>query len=53
MRKSENKNYISIPFPTRNRKLKKNNKNIQKIKKCYYGFISSHNRVEKDDKERT
>ena len=52
-RNRENKNYRSVPFPTSNRKFKKTNKKIQKIKKKYhYGFISSHNRVEKDEKER-
>ena len=35
--------------PTRNRKFQKNSK---KIKKYHYGLISSHNRVEKDEKER-
>ena len=36
MRKSENKNYRSVPFrsyPTRNRNFQKNSKKIQKIKK--------------------
>ena len=33
----------------RNWKIKKNSK---KIKKYHYGLISSHNRVEKDEKER-
>ena len=36
MRKSENKNYRSVPFrsyPTRNRKFQNNSKKIQKIKK--------------------
>ena len=54
-RKRENKNYRSVPFrsnPTRNRKFQKNSKKIQKIKKYHYGLISSHNRVEKDEKER-
>ena len=35
-RKSENKNYRSVPFrsyPTRNRKFQKNSRKIQKIKK--------------------
>ena len=53
MRKREIK--IIVPFrsnPTRNRKFQKNRKKIQKIKKYHYGFISSHNRLEKDEKER-
>ena len=29
---------------------KKKKKKIQKIKKYHYGFISSHNRLEKDEK---
>ena len=33
MRKRKNKNYHSVPFPTRNRKFQKNSKKIQKIKK--------------------
>ena len=52
-RKRENKNYRSFrSYPTRNRKLKKNNKKIQKIKKYYYGFISSQSRLEKSKKGR-
>ena len=35
-----------------NRKLKKNSKKIQKIKKYRYEFISNQNRLEKDEKER-
>ena len=44
-----------IPFrsyPTRNRKFQKNNKKLRKAKKYHYGFISSENRLEKDEKER-
>ena len=40
---------IIIPFcsnPTHKRKLQKNSKKIQKIKKYHYGFISSQNRLE-------
>ena len=37
---------------TRNRKLKKNSKNIRKIKKNHYGFISTQNRLEMVEKER-
>ena len=46
-RKREKKNCHSVPFrsyPMRNRKFQKNRKNIQKIKKYLYGFISSQNR---------
>ena len=45
---------IIVPFrsnPTRNRKLKKNSKKIQRFKKYHYGFISSQNRLEKDEKQ--
>ena len=55
MRRSENKNYRSVPFrsyPTRNRNFQKNSKKIQKIKKYNYGFISSQNRLENDEMER-
>ena len=44
---------IIIPFrsnPTRNRKLKKNSKKIQKIKTYRYVFFSSQNTLEKDEK---
>ena len=36
----------------RNRKFQKNNIKIQKIKKYYYEFISSQNRLEKYEKDR-
>ena len=52
LRKRENKNYRFVPFrsnPTRNRN-SKNSKKIQKIEKYHYGFISSHNSLEKDEK---
>ena len=55
MRKRENKNYRSVPFrsyPTQNKKFQKNSKNIQKIRKYHYGFLSSQNRFKKVDKER-
>ena len=45
---------IIVPFrsnPTRNRKLKKNSKKIEKIKRYHYGFVSSPNRLEKAEKE--
>ena len=35
----------------RNRKLQKNSKKIQKIKKYHYGFISSQNRMENTEKD--
>ena len=55
MRKSENKNYRSVPirsYPTRNRNFEKNSKKIQKIKKYHYGFISVQNRLEEGEKNR-
>ena len=55
MRKSENKNYRSVPFrsyPTRNRNFQKTSKKIQKIKKYHYGFISIQNRLEEAEKNR-
>ena len=39
MRKRKNKNYHSVPFPTRNRKFQKNSKKIQEITKYHYGFF--------------
>ena len=53
MGKRENKNYRSVSFrfyTMRNRKCQKNNKKIQKIKKYQYEYISSQNRLEKDEK---
>ena len=53
MRKRENKNYGFVSsYPTRNRKFQNNSKQIQKIKKFLYGFISSQNSMEKAEKER-
>ena len=55
LRKSESKNYRSVPFrsyPKRNRKFQKNSKKIQKINEYHYGFISSQNRLEKAEKMR-
>ena len=49
MGKRENKK-LSFRFVIENSK--KIRKKIQKIKKYHYGLISSHNRVEKDEKER-
>ena len=54
-RKSENKNFHSVPFrfyPTRNRKFQKNSKKIEKTKQYHYGFISSQNWLENAEKER-
>ena len=39
-------------YLTCNRKFQKNSKKIQKVKKYHYGFISSENRLEKEEKER-
>ena len=51
MKNRENKNYRSVPFlPDANIKFQKNSKKIQKIKRNYYGFISSQNWLENDDK---
>ena len=53
MRNRENKNYRSVSFlPVAQQKIPKKRKKIKKIKKYHYGFISSHSRLEKDDKER-
>ena len=51
----ERKKKIIVPSrssPMRHRKIQGNNKKIQKIKKYHFEFISSQNRVEKDEKER-
>ena len=53
--KRENKNCRFVLFrsyPTRNRKFQKNSKKIEKVKKYHYGFISSRNRLEMDEKQR-
>ena len=39
-------------YSTDNRKFQNNSKNIQKIQKYHYGFISSQNMLEKAEKER-
>ena len=53
LRKRENNNYSSVPFqPDQYQKFQKNSKKIQKIKKYHYRFISSHNSLEKDEKQR-
>ena len=52
-RNRKNINYRSVPFrsyKTRNRKFQKNSKKIRKTKQYHYGFISSQNRLEKDEK---
>ena len=49
------KKKIIVPFrsyPTGYKKLQKNNKKIQKIKKYHYGIISGQNMLEKAEKER-
>ena len=54
-RKSESKNYRSVPFrsyPAHKRKPQKNSKKIQKTKKQCDGFIPSQNRLPKTPKER-
>ena len=46
---------INVPsrsYPTRNRKFQKNSKKILKIRKYHYRFLSSQNRLEKEEKER-
>ena len=50
--KREYENYRSVSFePDEKRKSQKNSKKIQKFKKYhYYGFISSQNRFEMDEK---
>ena len=55
VRKSENKNYLSVPFrsyPMRNRNFQKTSKKIQKIKKYHYDFISGQNRLEEAKKNK-
>ena len=39
-------------YPTRNRKLKKNRKKIQKIKNQHFGNFSSQNKLGMAEKER-
>ena len=52
LRKRENNNYRSVPFPTLNRKFQNKQPKIQKVKRYHYGLISSQNRLENDEKER-
>ena len=49
-RKRENNNYRYVPFLPLNRKSQKNSKKVQKFKKYHYGFITSQNRLEMDEK---
>ena len=52
-RMREYKNYRSVSFqPDAKQKIPKKQQKIEKLKKCHYGFISSQNRLEKDEKER-
>ena len=51
--KREYKKYRSVLFlPDAKQKIPKKQKKIQKFKKYHYAFISSENRLEKDEKER-
>ena len=50
MRKRKNKNYRSVPTRCVIENSKKGAKKFKKIKKYYYGFISSHYMLEKDEK---
>ena len=54
MGKRENKklSFRFVPNRCVIEKFQKNKKKIQKIKKHYYEFISSQNRLEKDEKDR-
>ena len=53
LRKEKITSIVSFrPYPTRNRKLQKNSKKIQNIKKYHYGIISGQYMLEKAEKER-
>ena len=53
LRKSDNKNYASVPLlPEASQKILKNGKKIQKIKKYKCGLIINQNRFEKAGKLR-
>ena len=53
LRKREIKVIISFcSCPTHKRKVQKNSKQFQKIKKHYHGIFSSQNRLKKAKKER-
>ena len=53
MRKRETKIIVPIrSYLKRNRKFHKISKKMQKMKKYHYGFISSQNRLEYDEKYR-
>ena len=52
-RKRENNNCGSVPFlPDAKQKIPKKQKKIQNFKKYHYGFITSQNRLEMDEKQR-
>ena len=52
-KKNKNKNYRSVSFlPGTKQKIKKKiEKKFKKLKKYHYGFISTQNKLEKDEKE--
>ena len=53
MRKTENKNFRSVPFlPDVKQKFPKEQKKFGKLKKYHYGFISIQNRLEEAEKNR-
>ena len=53
MRQRENENYHYVSFlPDAKFKIPTKQQKIQKIKKYYYGFMLSQNRLEKAEKER-
>ena len=51
-RKSEYKNYRSVPTRREIENSTKIAKRFKKLKKYHYGLISSQNRLENDEKER-
>ena len=51
MRKSESKNYQSVPTRSGIENSKKIVKNFKKLKNTILAFFSSQNRLEKDEKE--
>ena len=54
MKKSENKNYRSVPFlPDPKQKFPKEYQKNSGIKKYHYGFISIQNRLEEAEKNIT
>ena len=52
-RQRENKNCRFVLFRSSSKRNKKFQKNRKKIQKYHYGIISSQNRLENDEKERT